>query len=212
MATAPFWVTTGNHDFAAAGAAAFRDVFICRTTPGARRSERYYSFDWGDAHVVALDSETPLAEIGPGAGDDMADWLAADLAATTKPWKFVFFHRPPYSSGPHGNEPAVQQKLVPVFEAGGVDVVFSGHDHDYERTAPLFGGQPTATKVGGIVYIVTGGGGAALYPVGAHWFTAFSRSAHHFTLVSISGCLLRLEAVTADGATLDSSDVNHCGR
>jgi hypothetical protein len=213
LATHPFWVTTGNHDYAAAGAAAFRDVFVLPDNAWrANDRERYYSFDWGDAHVVALDTETPLAEIGPGAGDDMADWLAADLAATTRPWKIVFFHRPPYSSGPHGNELAVQQKLVPVFEAGGVDVVFAGHDHDYERSVPLLGGQPAAAKIGGIVYVVTGGGGADLYQVGTSWFTAFSRSVHHFTAVTITGCLLQLEAVSADGATFDSAEVNHCGR
>ena len=56
-----------------------------------------------------------------------------DLAARTLPWKIVYLHQPPYSSGDHGSDTALRSKLAPVFEHHGVQLVLAGHDHDYER-------------------------------------------------------------------------------
>ncbi len=201
----PFFPITGNHDYGAVDAAPFRDLFVLPENawrPGDR--ERYYSFDWGNAHFVALDTETPLNQIGEAATDDMADWLAADLVATDRFWKFVFLHKPSYSAGPHGSSVAVQTRLVPIFETYGVSVVFAGHDHDYERTYPIRAGAVSTVADGGVVYYVTGGAGAPLYPVGFGWWTAFAQSTYHYVRGEVVACRLTLRAIDADGIEFDT--------
>lgn len=207
----PFYTAPGNHDYVTGHAAPYLDLFVLpRQALRPRDQERYYSFDYGDVHFVALDTEDPLYEVSSAASDDMADWLAADLAGTAKLWKVVFFHRPAYSSGLHGSQADVQARLVPLFEQGGVNLVIAGHDHDYERTVPIRGGAPAPASAGGIVYLVTGGGGAGVYPVGRSWFTAYSRSVHHFTRLTLAGCQAQIEAVDTSGAVFDSTTLNRC--
>jgi hypothetical protein len=74
-----------------------------------------------------------------------------------------------------------------------VDLVFSGHDHVYERTVPIMG----------VTYVVSGGGGRRLYPAGHGELTASSVSAHHAVLVRVSGRHLLLEAVEIGGKVVD---------
>jgi predicted phosphodiesterase len=208
LTTHPFWPVPGNHDYLSDAAGPFLDLFVLPENAWRESDrERYYSFDWGDAHIVGLDTEAPFYNLTADPDEDMAEWLAADLAASDKPWKLVFLHRSPYSSGPHAGDERVQERLVPVFEAGGVDVVFSGHDHVYERTVPLRGGAETTLEDGGILYIVTGGGGAPRYAFNASWFTAFGQSVNHYTRVTIAGCELRLRAVTVAGEVIDTATV-----
>jgi hypothetical protein len=207
----PFYLSPGNHEYHTNQAAPYLDLFVLpRQALRAYDQERYYSFDYGDVHFVALDTEAPLYYISSSVSDDMADWLALDLAATSQPWKVVFFHRPAYSSGQHGSQSDVQQKLVPVFEQGGVNLVINGHDHSYERTIPIRGGAPTPFNTGGIVYIVTGGGGRGLYPVGTSWFTAHSQSVHHFARLTLSGCQAQIQAINTSGAVFDNATLDRC--
>ncbi len=80
----------------------------------------------------------------------------------------------------------MQTYLVPIFETYGVDVVFSGHDHDYERTEALRS-NGIVEPGEGTVYVTTGGGGGSLNGVGSKWFTAYSESVLHFVRVSVAG-------------------------
>ncbi len=148
----------------------------------------------------------------------MAAWLAADLsppAAGGIDWKIVFFHYPLFSSGPHGGALDLRADLMPLFEAGGVDLVLSGHDHDYERTFPLAGGSPVDVPQepdyrdpGGPVFVVTGGGGRELYlKTTDNPFTASFHSEHHLLLVEVAGRSLQLEAIRSDGVVLDSATI-----
>jgi hypothetical protein len=198
----------GNHELSGGecGYQGYRDIYHLPDNAPPGDGETYYSFDWGNAHFVALDTNQSY-----GAGSAQYDWLIADLQAATRPWQFVFFHHPAYSSGTHGSTPDVQAHLVPVFETYGVDVVFNGHDHHYERTCPVLGGACTTPQDGGVVYYVTGGGGAPLYPVGTDWFTAYGDSLNHFLRVAVHECWLRLEAVGTDGVIFDSYEIDHCG-
>ncbi len=207
----PFYTAPGNHDYATDRAAPYLALFsLPRQALREPDQERYYSFDYGDVHFVALDTNAPLEYVGDAATDDMADWLMADLRQTTRPWKVVFLHHPPYSSGLHGSQALVRDKLVPLFEQGGVNLVIAGHDHNYERTLPIRGDRAASFAEGGIVYIVTGGGGAALYPLGASWFTAFSRAIHHITRVTLAGCQAQIEAIDAAGAAFDRATLQRC--
>lgn len=163
----------------------------CDTLFALPDSEEYYTVDYGRAHFVTLNTETDLY------GSQRA-WLENDLinasSDTSISWIFVNFHRPPYSSGNHGSQLDVRNAWCSLFEQYDVDIVFSGHDHDYERTIPI----------NDVVYIVFGGGGAPLRHVDSSWFTAYSESTFHFCLVEITDRKLKLRAIKPDGSVFDS--------
>ncbi len=112
-------------------------------------TEQYYSFDYGNVHVVSLDSQLTMRDASEQA--IMRDWLELDLEANERDWTIVIFHHPPYSKGAnHDSDEAEHSKFdrpqydirtvfTPLFEAHGVDLVFSGHSHSYERSYYLKG-------------------------------------------------------------------------
>lgn len=176
----PFFPASGNHDYETSQGAPFRAVFAL---PG---DERWYSYDWGRIHFVALDTEASHAT--------QAAWLDADLAATALPWKVVYFHRPPYSSGQHGSDTALRAALEPILERHRVQLVLAGHDHNYERMTPQRG----------IQHVVTGGGGVGTRPVGSSSFTAFSEAVIHFVYVESTVDQMVLHAIDGTGAEFDA--------
>lgn len=132
----------------------YLDIFSLPTngeTGGvASGTEQYYSFDYGNVHVVSLDSQ--LSTRDPEQRAAMRDWLTADLASNSLDWTIVIFHHPPYTRGSHDSDkkPALKgdidtpivimrEEFTPVFEDYGVDLVFSGHSHSYERSWYLTG-------------------------------------------------------------------------
>jgi hypothetical protein len=117
-----FFPSLGNHDWEAPGAQPYLDYF---TLPG---NERYYDFVWGPVHFFAIDSDNDEPD-RVSATSVQATWLKTRLATSTAPWKLVYFHHPPYSSGPHGSSSALRWP----FAAWGADAVLTGHDHVYER-------------------------------------------------------------------------------
>ena len=207
MRTHPFFPSIGNHDEESANARPYRDVFVlpdmAATSTYPDNAERYYSFDYGPIHFVALDTE--LALLDPGRRQVQLSWLDADLAATTQPWKIVFFHRSPYSSGAdHGSMLDVRQAFSPIFEKRGVQLVLSAHDHDYERSIPW---REFVANGSFVTYVVTGGGGGPLYSVGTSPWTAASASVYHYVRATVSGCGLTLEAVRIDGTVIDQASL-----
>ncbi len=156
-------------------------------------NERWYSFDYGHAHFVALQVDG-YASFVPGS--PQYAWLENDLASSDKEWKVVALHIPPYSSGPnapYGDAPVAQAVLPPLFERYGVDVVFSGHDHDYERSL-----------VSGITYVVSGGGGAPLYEqTNPNPYSLYFTSTLHTVLVTINDDTLSAIGVRPDGVLFD---------
>ena len=192
----PVFPSLGNHDVETKNGAPYLQNFrLPRNNP--ENTGRYYSFDWGNAHFVSLDSELYYDDEG-GDPERQKAWLERDLRETRQPWKFVFFHRPLYSSSEHGSDLLVREDLEPILAHYGVDVVFNGHDHDYERTV----------QVRGVTYVVTGGGGKDLYEAGESEWTASSRSKHHAVCVRVDGDRLRLEAVEPNGVVLDRLDLH----
>ena len=204
----PVFPCLGNHDVSTANGQPFLDAIVLPTNL-ADGTEHYYSFDWGPCHVVALDSNQDAS-----VGSLQRAWLDTDLASSSAAWKFVFFHHPPYSSSSHGSELALRAALGPVFDARHVDVVFNGHDHDYERTYPMLASvatdaveEPDFVSPAGTVYVVTGGGGQDLYPSGTSSFTAFSRSVHHVVQADVVGNVLTITALQIDGTILDRMSI-----
>ncbi|HSK83316.1 MAG TPA: metallophosphoesterase [Rubrobacter sp.] len=189
--TVPVFPVLGNHDVMRGDGTAFLENFH-PTLESPRSTKRYYSFDWGNTHFVALDSELYHSDRGSDP-ERQKDFLEQDLAASRKRWKVAFLHRSPYGSSRHGGDGRVREDLEPLFARHAVDLVFSGHDHVYERTVPIRG----------VTYVVSGGGGRRLYPAGNGEFTASSVSAHHAVLVRVSGRRLSLEAVEVGGKVVD---------
>src|SRR4029077_16749342 len=156
LARAGQFTTLGKHDVTTGNGAPQLDLFdLPQVALNSADQERYYSFDWGNAHFVVLDTNSSLNE-STSDPTSMYAWLRNDLAQTTQPWKIVAFHYPAYSASV--NTALVVTNLVPIFEQYGVDFVLTGHVHDYERTFPLKQGAVTTTGQGGIVYVVSGSG------------------------------------------------------
>jgi acid phosphatase type 7 len=189
--TVPVFPVLGNHDVMRGDGTAFLENFH-PPLESPRGTKRYYSFDWGNTHFVALDSELYHGDRGSDP-ERQKDFLEQDLAASRKRWKIAFLHRSPYGSSRHGGDGRVREDLEPLFARHAVDLVFSGHDHVYERTVPIRG----------VTYVVSGGGGRRLYPAGNGEFTASSVSVHHAVLVRVSGRRLLLEAVEVGGKVVD---------
>jgi hypothetical protein len=205
----PIYTSLGNHDVLTANGQPYLDAFhLPHNNP--QDTERYYSFEAANAHFIALDSNESLAP-----GSPMRDWLIADLG-TAADWKFVFFHHPPFSSALHTSDLTIRAELEPLLAAGGVDVVFNGHDHAYERTFPLASSapvdqaqEPHYMSPGGVVYVVTGGGGRSLYArTQFNAFTAVFQSVYHLVRVDLSGRSLTLTAIRSDGAAIDSMTID----
>ncbi len=165
-------------------------------------NEQWYSFDYGNAHFICLSTETAYTF-----GSAQHTWLESDLKSTEAKWKFVFFHRPPYSSGSHGNDSTIISALCPLFEMYHVDMVLLGHDHDYERTYSLRNSAVVNDSIG-TTYVVTGGAGAPLYPVGSSYFTAKSDSVYHFCEIIVNGDVLTYSAKLRDGSAFDNLTID----
>jgi 3',5'-cyclic AMP phosphodiesterase CpdA len=104
-------------------------------------TEQYYSFDYANVHFICLDSQVSARNSSKRAA--MKTWLQDDLNTSTADWKIVFFHHPPYSKGSHNSDGAsgidqpmtdMRVEFTPLFDDHGVDLVFSGHSHSYERS------------------------------------------------------------------------------
>ena len=206
-----FFPSEGNHDSRATNGngIAYLDAFTLPINGGSAaypdHVERYYSFDYGPVHFVALDTEFAFQDTTRRA--EQLSWLESDLAATSQPWKIAFFHRSPYSAGgEHGSDLAVRSAFTPLFERYGVRLVLSGHEHDYERTRPL---RDSATGTF-VTYVVTGGGGGPLYPAGTADWTAYAASRYHYVRTTASDCTLTLKAIGLDGQPFDSTTISRC--
>lgn len=146
----------GNHEYSTSGAPGYYGYF---GAAAGDPTKGYYSYDLGNWHIVALNSN-----IAMNTGSPQEQWLVADLAASTKQCKLGYWHHPLFSSGREGSDTATQQLFQDLYNAG-AEIVLVGHDHDYERFAPQ-----TATGVADSVYgvreFVVGTGGAGLFTLG----------------------------------------------
>ena len=153
--------------------------------------DRFYTHDHDNVEFFALDSTymTPA----------QVDWLKKELASSNAEWKIPYMHHPMYSSGErHGSERDLQALLEPLFLETGVDVVFAGHEHFYERLQPQKG----------ITYVTQGGAAklrrgniASNSPLTAKGFDT-DRS---FTLVEIVGDRMYLETISRLGQVVDAA-------
>jgi len=203
MKNTPLYIAIGNHELRE-GAAHWLYRFFDFPRPGG-----YYSFDYGNAHFVVLNSNAvqgyPVPDFRPGSVQ--YKWLEEDLGSSTAMWKFVFFHHPPYASTRSAKWKRAcedMKALCPVFESHKVDMVFNGHIHTYERTHALT--NNAVDKENGVIYVVTGGGGAGL---SSHvieegsWWTAKLAHTHNYCIVKLTGGNLEMQVYDIDGKLID---------
>ncbi|MCP3064193.1 metallophosphoesterase [Myxococcus sp. K38C18041901] len=202
----PVFATPGNHEYLTDRAQPYFDNFHLPTN-NPRGTERYYSFDWGDAHIVSIDTSCAMGLAGRDcSAEEQHAWLVEDLRASPLRWKLVIMHHPPWSSGGHGIDTQFREMFAPVFEEGGVDLVLAGHDHDYERTFPLVGERVAPKGKPGVTYVVVGTGGAVLrkFPVPKpRWTSVRSDKDYGFLSVRIHEDVLTARLVTPDGGIAD---------
>jgi 3',5'-cyclic AMP phosphodiesterase CpdA len=143
----------------------------------------------GDVLFVGLDSNQV---------DDVEQlaFLERTLRDSTATWKFVAVHHGPYSAGYQGSDKDVRETFVPLFERYGVQLVLSGHDHDYQRSEVM----------NGVTYIVTGGA-ATTRRTGSHDFTEESFSWHHFVDLNVFDDHLVVRAVNQDLRVADEATI-----
>ncbi|MDX2360656.1 MAG: metallophosphoesterase [Crocinitomicaceae bacterium] len=148
----------GNHDTYADNAATYLDEFYLPTN-NPQQSERYYSFTWGNAKFICMDSNIPYTD-----GTDQYNWLVEELKCNNQQWLFVFFHHPPWTNAwsadyyiplteyflYQGNVD-MRTAIVPLFEQYNVDFVLNGHSHCYQRG-----------EMNGVKYVISGGAGSAV--------------------------------------------------
>jgi hypothetical protein len=178
-----FYASLGNHD----------DTDQIFYKPFNMEGKRFYTINpKPDLRIFALDSNYMSPE--------QLQWLEKELAGSTSRWKVAFFHHPPYSSGGHhGSDVVLRKTLEPLFVKHGVDVVFTGHEHFYERIKPQQG----------VHYFVSGGGGKLRRgdltkgPLHAAGFD----QGFHFMLIEVVGDTMHFQVVTDTGATADSGTI-----
>lgn len=176
-----FYASLGNHDHKADR----------RYEPWNMNGLRYYTFAKRNVRFFALDTNRPDRE--------QLDWIEQALRNSTDDWKICYFHHPLYSNGEtHGPSLELRVMLEPLFVRYGVDVVFSGHDHIYERLKPQKG----------IHYFVVGAGGqrdTGILPSDA---TAAAFDADRsFLAAEVNGNVLSFQAMSRAGATVDAGVV-----
>lgn len=184
-----FFPALGNHDWYAPGARPYLDYF---TLPG---NERYYDVVFGDVHLFALDSDISEPD-GINATSIQAGWMKQTASASRAAWQIAYMHHPPFSSGPHLSTDYMQWP----FKESGIDLVFAGHDHDYERLS-----------VNGLPYIISGLGGAPRYAFTTPIDGSQSRFADAFgaVLVEATESTLTARFITTDGKTVDQLVLAH---
>jgi hypothetical protein len=205
LATVAFWPSLGNHDVAKESAGdPYRDVFeLPANGPVDQPAENNYWFDYASARFVVLDSNLDESALA----NSVAPWMSQVVTSSDARWKFVVFHHPPYTFATHAPAGRIQTVLVPLFEELGVDIVFCGHDHLYERTLPIRGEQIVDASHG-VVYVVSGAGGASLYKEKdpsrrPSYVAAIRDDVFSFTTVAIDGGSLTLTQTSVEGDEFD---------
>jgi len=203
LSRVPLIPVVGNHEyqgvivvfFSIPGAAPlFHDYF------STAEQERWFSFDWGNVHFIVLDANI-AEDLQPDS--EQIRWLEQDLVKSTDgeddpDWRVACWHEPAFSSGAgqidFPGQP-LRENVAPLMERYGVDVVFYGHDHFYERSVK-----------DGVTYVLSGGGGAAPHPIfpDINPYSQKVMETYQYMRVLVNGRFLRVEAVDPLGTVLDT--------
>ena len=186
----------GNHEFLAA------NYFAMFAMP---HNGSWFHVDVGPLRAASLnDSFTTAQQMEVEQVDYMDDIFTDDAP----PWRFAFHHRATFSANNrHGSAENLRRHWQPAFERGGVQLVFAGHNHIYERSKPILG---SAEAEDGVTYIVSGGAGAPLYRSFNEdaWFLETAATEQHYLIGQIQGGASSWEVRSPSGSVLDAFEVN----
>ena len=243
----PCWPSMGNHEGrtskGATGTGPYYDAYICPTRAEAgglpSGKEAYYSFDYGNVHFICLDSH----DLDRRPTGEMAQWLKADLEKTKAQFLVAFFHHPPYTKGSHDSDKERQliemrEYIMPILESGGVDLIFSGHSHIYERSMLIDGAYHTPSTPEGVILddgdghperdgpykkseglqphngtiaVVAGHGGTKNRRKGTHPLMRNISLDHGSCLISIKGDTIIGEMLNLNGKIIDTFAIHKSG-
>jgi len=241
------WGSMGNHEGktskGSTGTGPFYDAFISPINAEAgglpSGKEAYYSFDYGKVHFICLDSH----DLDRRPSGEMAQWLKADLEKTKAKFLVAFFHHPPYSKGSHNSDVEhrlieMREHIMPILESGGVDLVFTGHSHIYERSMLIDGAYQTPSVAEGVILddgdgdpngdgsykkssglrpnnghvsIVTGHGGTKVKRSGTHPLMRRIIVKHGSCLITIKDNTIVGKMLGADGKIYDNFAIKKSG-
>jgi hypothetical protein len=179
MRYVPVYPAIGNHERRTKEGRPYFDAFVL---PDA---ERYYSFNWGDVHFVAID--TTHSDSG------QLRWLDADLRANKQKWTIVFGHHPMYTNSLRGPQMTVRKAFAKIFTRHKVDLVLTGHEHQYERF-----------KVADVNYVVSGGGGGRLTKFYGEKRALKQATVHHYLAFEATPTALTMKAIDINGMEIES--------
>jgi 3',5'-cyclic AMP phosphodiesterase CpdA len=198
-------VTPGNHEYNAV------NYFAQFAHPN---NEYWYTFRYGNVQIVAVNDTEGLFSIGSNPAltkstirTTQLDFIDETFGSTDRLWKMMFHHRPMYSSSTkflHGSNVDLQNNWAPLMDEHGVNFVFAGHDHHYERCCPIRNDRCEANPNDGTIFMTSAGGGSGLYDSTPQWFTEQSERVHHYVMVTIEGRDIEIEAIDIDGNTIDN--------
>jgi len=190
----PMFVARGNHDQTGAMLARIFSLPPDRL---------YYSFDYANAHFVCLDSCLWRWPDGEEKVRAMLEWCERDLQASKADWKIVFFHEPPYDLSYRRTDWGREQAM-PVFRRCGVDLIFCGHAHAYQRFGPLF--WPGQNDQHPIMLVISAGGSSKYIakPGRAEPHLAVRRGDDNYVVCRVEGQKLTARALTSQGVEIDA--------
>lgn len=198
LARAPIMPVIGNHEyfFEDHDVAHYYNLF---EVPEAPSNKRYYAYTYGRTRYIALNSENDVS--------GQNDWLARELqAAAYSPdidWIIAYWHRTIYTwTEKHGRFQPAYENWVPPLAMYGADLVFSGHNHLYERSGPNRGAY----------YFTVGGGGGDPTGVSSPTYATVATTCYHHVQLDIDGTNLHMQAIRWDGVVFDELHLGHPGR
>jgi len=162
-------------------------------------AEEFYSFDYGNIHVVALSSQIFANEqlnkgsMTEGDFDVIASWITNDLAASDATWKIVVMHHPAHAVVPDLVSAEVLANWTPIFEQAQVDLIFCGHQHVYMRTA----------AIRGVTQIMGNSGSQHYAPANVAYSEVMIGYTSNYQIVNADSSTLIITSYDALGNTLD---------
>lgn len=175
----PVYPSIGNHERHTRLGRPYFEAFVLP------EPERYYSFDWGDVHFVAIDTTQRDAK--------QLVWLDRDLTANKLPWVIVYGHHPMYTNSLRGPQMWVRQAFANIVTRHHVDLVLTGHEHQYERF-----------RIGEVNYIVSGGGGGQLTRFFGTSLALKQATVHHFLSFEVTAKTLVMKAIDIAGKEIET--------
>lgn len=191
----PLMPTLGNHD-----GIMYKNFFALPVNGPQGLEGEFYSFDYGNAHFVVLNSNN-------NTNQKAREWLIQDLKTSDKTWKFVLFHHPAYPAydDRKGIDRSIRNNWIPILEEYGVDIVLVGHQHEYMRTYKILQDNiQRDLEKEGVIYIMGNASSKKYISDTSYPYIAIKNASSNYQIFDIKDKQLSFTAKTTDGEIIDS--------